>query len=273
MTFEDRIHQMLNWEIDAPLYSSLIIIAILIVLFVIMGIRFRKALKKEEWKEAPRGLVLMGEYYYEFVNKFVKNNMGHAFEGFTVYFMYLFAYLFLSFIWGLTGLPSVIDWLAAPLCLSLTMFIIIQVTAIKYSRWHYFHRFVEPFAFFLPINAVTFWSPVISTTMRMFGNALSGSIIIGLIQWALSSLSGKLFGALTIAAQTNYIPFWDVNHGTVWTQIFLAPIPMGILNLYFTLFTSVIQTLVFAMLNALWISAERPEDYVPRAKKTKKAKA
>ncbi len=265
---------MFEWgDIDAPLYSSLLVIIVLIIICLIVFSRFKKALKKEEWKKPPRGVVLFGEWYYDFCSDFVKKNMGEPFEGFTVYFMYLFAYLLLSFIWGLTGLPSIIDWIAAPLCLSLTMFIIIQVTAIKYTKFRYFHRFIEPFAFFAPINLVTYWSPIISTTMRMFGNALSGSIILGLIQWALSSASGKIFGALTSAAQASYIPYWDVNHGTVWTQIFLAPIPIGVLNLYFTLFTSVIQTLVFAMLNALWISAERPEDYLPKAKKAKKAKA
>lgn len=271
MTFEERVGTMFDWEIDAPLYSSLIVILLLIILCVVCFFRFRRAMKKEEYKQPPRGFLLFAEWYYDFVHKFTINNMGEVFEGFTVYFMALFAYLFVSFMWGLTGLPSIIDWLAGPLCLSLVMFVIIQVVAIKYNKWRYFHRFIEPFPFFLPINMITMWAPIISTTMRMFGNCLSGTIIIGLVQWALGSLSGKIFGSLTMAAQMNYFPAWDVNHSTVWTQIFLAPIPMGVLNLYFSLFTSVIQTLVFAMLNALWIAQERPEDAPTKKKKQRKS--
>ena len=51
-----------------------------------------------------------------------------------------------------------------------------------------------------------------------------------------------------------------MTQGTAWTGIFLAPIPMGILNLYFSLFSGFVQTLVFCSLNAIWISNERPEE-------------
>lgn len=264
MTYQDRIHSMFDWQIDGPLYSSLLVIAILIIICFFVFFRFRRAYKREEYKKRPKGLVFAVEQYYGFANGFVRENMGEGFNYFTVYFMALFAYLFLSFIWGITGMPSIIDWMAAPLALAIIMFVIIHITAIRYQRWRYFSRYVEPVPFFLPINLVTMWTPIISTTMRMFGNCLSGSIILGLIQWALSSLSGKLFGALTAAAQLNYFPSWDISQSTVWTQVFLAPIPMGILHLYFSLFTAGIQTLVFASLNALWFAAERPESYQPK---------
>ena len=269
MTYQDRLNSMFKWDMDGPMYSSLLVILILIVLCIFIFFRFRRAYKRQEYKKRPKGLLFAAEQYYGFINGFVRNNMGEGFSYFNVYFMTLFAYLFLSFIWGITGMPSIIDWLAAPLALAIIMFIIIQVTAIRYQRWRYLHRFIEPVPVFLPINLVTMWTPILSTTMRMFGNCLSGSIILGLIQWAMSSLSGKFFGALTAAAQMNYFPSWDLNHSTVWTQIFLAPIPMGILHLYFSLFTAGIQTLVFASLNALWFAAERPEDYKPKERAAK----
>jgi F-type H+-transporting ATPase subunit a len=78
----------------------------------------------------------------------------------------------------------------------------------------------------------------------MFGNALSGTIMILIVQWALKGLSGVIFG------------FMGPNISTLW----LAPIPVGVLNLYFALFSGFIQTLVFISLNAAWISAERPAE-------------
>ena len=45
--------------------------------------------------------------------------------------------------------------------------------------------------------------------------------------------------------------------------LILAPIPMGILNLYFGLFSAYVQTTVYAFLCALWFAAERPEEEAP----------
>jgi F-type H+-transporting ATPase subunit a len=258
--FDYKIAHMFDWEADAALYSLLIIILILIIVCIAIFIRFTVAYKKKEYLNRPKGLILWAEYYEEWAEGFVGENMGKDLSYFTPYFMFLTAYLFLGFIFGVTGLPSVIDWLAAPLCLSIIMFILIHATAIRYQHWAYFKRYVDPFAIFLPVNLITMWSPIISTSMRMFGNCLAGTIIIGIVQWALSSASGAMFGALTSIAESNYFPSWDVDQSTVWTEIFLAPIPIGVLNLYFSLFSGYIQTTVFIYLNALWIAQERPTE-------------
>ena len=42
-------------------------------------------------------------------------------------------------------------------------------------------------------------------------------------------------------------------------QVVLGPIVIGVLNLYFGLFSGYVQTLVFASLNGVWIGAEIPE--------------
>lgn len=260
VTVDDKIEHMFDWNMDGPMYSSLIVMAIILCLAIFVGIRAKIAYARKDYLKRPKGIVMYAEWFEEFCERFVHDNMGETgFEGWTAYFMALFAYLFVAFIWGLTGMPSIIDWLAAPLSLSIIMFVLIQFTAIRYQHFHYFHRYIEPFAVFLPVNLITMWSPIISTAMRLFGNCLSGTIIIGLVQWALGKLSGNLFGSMTVLAMNNYVPFWDVSQSYVWTQIFLAPIPMGILNLYFSLFSGGVQTLVFATLNALWISAEKPD--------------
>jgi len=250
MSFSEKVSHMLDfsWEaMDAPLFSSLIIMAILLILAIIVGILAKHA----DPLKTPRGLLFLVTWAYDKIHAFVIENMGEAFENYTGYFMCLIPYLGLSFIWGLTGLPSVIDYLAAPLSLSVIMFVLIHATAIRWQKWHYFSRYVEPFAVFLPINLISMWTPIISTSMRMFGNCLSGTIIIGLVQWALSNLAASLFASFTPAGLVG---------------IFLAPIPMGILNLYFSLFSAFIQTTVFTYLTALWIAAEKPvEESIPGA--------
>jgi F-type H+-transporting ATPase subunit a len=243
MSWKDKIAHMWDWNMDASMYSSLIIMAILLVLAVVVCIQANVVYKKKKYLERPHGGYMIAEWGVEHLSKWVETTMGPGNEKMTGYFLGLVTYLFIAFIWGITGLPSVIDWLAAPLSLSIIMFTLIQVTALHYSKWHYFHRYIEPIALFLPINLVTMWTPIISTSMRMFGNCLSGTIIIGLVQWALSKASAMLFASVSTAG---------------WTTIFLAPIPMGILNLYFSLFSGFVQTLVFATLTALWVAQEKP---------------
>ena len=216
-TIDEKVAHMLDFEIEPALVSSLIVMVVLIVLGAIVGLRARKALKNEEYKKRPSGLMFYAEQYVNFVDHFAVDTMGYeVFEPWGGYFFTLFAYLFIAFNFSLIGLPSVIDWLAAPLSLAIIMFVIIQYQGLKWSRWSYFHRYVEPIAVFLPVNLITMWSPILSTTMRLFGNALSGTIIIGIIQWALSNLSGVLFGSLTAMAQAHYFPLWDPDQSVLF---------------------------------------------------------
>lgn len=260
---EARMSSIFKWEgansLDAPLFSSLIIMAILLILGAIIGIRAHIGLKRKEYLQRPKGLLFIAELYYDMCDNFVVSNMGKSGAGYAGYFWTLFAYLFLGFTFSLLGLPSVIDWLAAPLSLAIIMFVMIQVVAIKYQHFGYFHRYIEPIPVFLPINLVTMWSPIISTTMRMFGNCLAGSVIIGLVQWALSNASSAIFSAMGVSGLiVGADAYW--NASPTWTGIFLAPIPMGVMNLYFSLFSGFVQTLVFASLTALWVAQERPEE-------------
>ena len=261
MTYKDKIAHMLDWNMDPQLYSSLICMLIVLILAIIVGIKARRASHLEK----PKGLLLLAEWFYELCHRFTVGNMGETFEAFTGYFMVLMVYLFLGFNWGLTGLPSFVDWLAAPLSLAIIMFVFIHITAIRYQKLRYFRRYTDPFPLFLPMNLISMWSPIISTTMRMFGNCLSGTIVIGLIQWSLAKASSSIFA---------FMPYY--GSGPLGTLIFhpeaaqsifpgsagiwIAGIPSGILNLYFSLFSGFIQTTVFCYLNALWIAAEKPAE-------------
>ena len=248
MDINEKVRHMFDWNMDGPLYTSLIVMLALLIVGIIVGVQARVSLKKKKYLNRPKGLLMLAEWGVEKVDGWTKDTMDHAYTPvWPGYFMVLFTYLFFAFNAGLLGLPSVIDWLAGPLSLAIIMLVLIHVQAIRFQRWSYFKRYVEPFAVFLPVNLVTMWSPLLSTTMRMFGNALAGGVVIGLVQWSLSGVSETIIQSIT-----------GVAEGTEWAGVLLAPIPMGILNLYFSLFSGAIQTLVFCTLNGLWIAAERP---------------
>ena len=230
-------------SISGPVISSLIIMAIVAVLFIIVGIMA----KRHDPLKPSKGLLLVAETFLSWVQNWTRSIMGKEPRNWPGYFLCLFTYLFLSFIWSITGMPSTVDYLVVPLSLSTVMFILIQVTGIRYKKWDYFHRYIEPVPLWLPINLLTMWTPIISTSLRMFGNCLAGSVVIGLVNWGMKNVSYLLFSFMG----------GDINGPA---GIWLGPIPIAVLNLYFALFSGYIQTLVFASLSAVWIGQEIPDD-------------
>ncbi|MCR5078888.1 MAG: F0F1 ATP synthase subunit A [Bacilli bacterium] len=229
-----------EFSLSGGVLCSLIIMSIVAILAIVIGIQAKVC---DPLKPA-KGPLMAAEMFVEWLEQWVKDNMGLKHDSnWGGYFMALFTYLFMSFIWGITGMHSVIDVLLIPLSLAVVMFILIQATALRYQKVRYFHRYIEPFVFWLPINPITMWSPIISTSLRMFGNCIAGSIIISIVDWALQGVSMAIFSAMGD-----------------WGRIFLSPIPIAVLNLYFSLFSGFVQTLVFCSLNAAWIGQEIPRD-------------
>lgn len=236
-----------TFRLSGPTISSLAVMSIVLILAIIVGIQahFQDPMKPS------KGLLGLAEAFVDWLQGWTRNIMGREPRNWPGYFFCLFVYLFLAFIWSITGFPSVIDTMVLPLALSLVMFVLIQFTAIRYQKFGYFHRYIEPIPLFLPVNLITMWTPIISTTLRMFGNCLSGSVVIGLVNWALKNVSASVFSALAAGAA-------DPLDSPA--AIFFAPLPIAVLNLYFALFSGYIQTLVFASLNGVWIGQEMPED-------------
>ncbi len=227
-----------QFRLSGGVLSSLIIMTIIAILAIIIGIQAKVTdpLKK------PKGLLKLAEIFVEWLENWTADTMGIT-KGsmWPGYFMGLFTYLFVSFIWGITGMHTVIDVLLIPLSLAIVMFILIQVTGLRYQKGRYFHRYIEPLIPWLPINLITMWTPIISTSLRMFGNAIAGSIILAIVDWALQGLSVTIFSGMGD-----------------WGRVFLSPVVLAVLNLYFSLFSGYVQTLVFCSLNAVWIGQEIP---------------
>ena len=170
--------------------------------------------------------------------------MGIHFKGFGGFVMAIAVYLFISFIFGLTGLPSPVTNLSVPLSLALITFILIHATSVKYTKWRYFKRYVDPFPVMLPINLISMWAPLLSMTLRLFGNALAGWTLMSIIYWALGNLSSMIFSFMN----------------SPWNQVFIAPLVTPVLHVYFDLFSGLIQTVIFLFLTMINIANEVPDD-------------
>lgn len=233
-----------KFDLSPEIITSLIVMAILVSFSFVIFLIARRAdpLRK------PKGLLLVAEMGVSTFDNLVKETMGDKFKGFGGYIFALAIYLFTAFIFGLTGLPSPMTYLAVPLSLGLVTFVMIHVTAIRFNKWKYFKRYISPFAVFLPVNLLSMWSPLLSLSLRLFGNALSGWVLMSLLYWALESLSAVVF---SFAGEAG--------------QIIIAPFITPVLHLYFDLFSGFVQTLVFIMLTMLFISQEQPDDELEKA--------
>lgn len=230
-----------SMTIPGEVISSLIVMGIIAILAIIIGIqaRFHDPLKK------PRGLLMIAEIGVEFFDNFTANLVGKKLPGIGGFIMAVACYLFISFIFGLTGLPSPVTYMAVPLSLGLTTFLGIHVVAAMKQKWAYFKRYVDPFPFFLPVNLISMWAPLLSLSLRLFGNAVAGWTLMTLIYSALNGL-----GTVVITAVGENL--------TVGAMV--APFITSILHAYFDLFSGFIQTTVFISLSAILIGQEVPED-------------
>ena len=183
----------------------------------------------------PKGIVFIAETYVGYIDSLVEENMGKQFKFLSPYFGFLAAYIFGSFLIGVSGLPSPLTFYWIPFMLALVTFLMINITSLYYNKWKYFKQFVFP----IPIVGIfSLFAPLLSLSLRLFANALAGWIMLYLVYSLLENLSAMIFGGL---------PF------------FIAPFITPILHMYFDLFSGFIQTTVFVLLSMLFISNEVPD--------------
>ena len=221
--------------------SSLFIVGILCLLsfYIAIRARFADPLKK------PKGILFLAEVGVTFFDNLVEGLMGKRYRGFGGFILAIACYLFIAFIWGLTGLPSPVTYLATPLSLGLVTFVLIHANAIRFNKFRYFKRYIEPVPVFLPVNLVSMWAPLLSLSMRLFGNALAGWTLMTLMYSAIGSLGDVV---IEYANQSMHVGG------------FIAPFVTPVLHAYFDLFSGLIQTVVFLFLSMIFIANEGPED-------------
>jgi F-type H+-transporting ATPase subunit a len=225
-------------SLPAETYTSWMVVIIISIFSLIVF----QVSKKVDPFQKPKGLMLIAEWIVATIEGLVKTNMGRHFKFLTPYFLSITLYLFIGFLFGLTGLSSPLSYYMNTFTIVLISFVLIHFTAIKTNGWKYFKRFIEPFPVFLPINLFSVWVPLVSMSFRIFGNILSGFILMSLIYFTLGELSSFVFS------------FLPSGLSSIW----LAPLVAPWFHLYFDLFSALIQTLVFISLSMLFIAQEGP---------------
>lgn len=213
-------------ELQVELVFSLIIITALCIFFIYAG----KKVMAADPLQKPKGVVLVCETGIEMVYNYMKSIMPSQFEkNYYPYFAMMFVYLIVANLSGLIGFDAPTSNYSITLAITLITFVLIQYNAFKKKGGlTYIKELVWP-----PTNILSAVSPLISLSMRLFGNILSGTILMGLVYQFTGWLSGMI------------IPF-----------NFLGPIIAPVLHAYFDVFAGCIQTLVFVTLSSILIAIE-----------------
>lgn len=231
------LNSIIGWDIPGEVIVSLGVMLIVIILSFVVFLLARKA----DPLKPSKGLLNVLEIAVEKVDRMVLDAMGPAFKNFGGYYMGIAAYIFLCFIVGIAGFPAPLTGLEAPLSLGLLGLCGIHGVAIKYQKGRYFKRFIDPIPIFLPMNLLSMWVPMISLTFRLFGNALSGWVIMSLLYNAFTAISQTIFGS---------------QYGSILFSSVAGPI----LHAYFDVIVGLLQTYVYMMVTALLIVQEKPDE-------------
>lgn len=222
-----QIHGLIKFQLfgqELWLTTTHVSILIICVLLLIFALVVRAKLSDAEGR--PGVLQNIAELAVESLDNMVHGSMGNNGLGFRNYIGVLFLFLIVSNLSGLLGLrPPTADY-GVTLPLGLITFTLIQFNNIKYNKAGAFTELFKPLPFLFPINLIGEIAVPFSLSLRLFGNVLSGTVIMGL-----------LYGLL-------YKVAW------AWP---------GILHIYFDLFSGCIQAYVFCMLTMVFINAKMPE--------------
>lgn len=224
----ERMHFLISGKeiiISETVLNSILVVALLSILAFVVN----NKIKKERVDKAPSNFINIIEMLVEFIDGMVRTNMGERNMGFAPFMTTLISYLAVSNLLGIVGLEAPTSDFSVTLTLAVFVFVTVQASKIKSSGglFGYFKSFTKPMGFMTPINIITELANPISMSFRLFGNIMSGALIIALLNGALG---------------------------------YFSPLVTTPLRLYFDVFIGLLQAYIFVMLAMIFIEGATIEE-------------
>ena len=151
------------------------------IFILVVAIIARIKINKAEASDTPGFFQNIIELIVEMLQTMVEGIMGRNANKFVNYMSTLFLFIIISNISGLFGLrPPTADY-GVTLCLGLITFVLIQFNGIKKNKIRHFTALFQPIWFLFPINLIGEFAVPLSLSLRLFGNIMSGTVLMGLI--------------------------------------------------------------------------------------------
>ena len=224
--------------LQTTVFSILIITAVIIVFLIFVNGK----LKKFDPMDEPKGIVLLMMVAVQTIDNMVKEKTNdEVAKTLTPYMLTVALYLFMANISGLFALETPTSNYSVTLVLAAITCILIEVYSAKArGAKSYIKTWFEPFAPFVVLNLFSKLSTLLSLSLRLFGNILSGGILMSVIYQMLASIS-------------KMIPFMGEFN---IMGVLVAPV----LHFYFDLFSGVMQAFIFITLTISFIGKELPKE-------------
>lgn len=218
--------------------SILIVTIFLAVSFWLIN----KQLQTLQGKQKPNRLAAGVVKLVSWINQYTVDAMGEEYgRKFSAYIGTVFIYLLVSNISGLFGLSAPTSNYSVTLSFAAITWVLIQAVSIKTNGFKgYLKSFLDPFAFFLIPNIFGQIAPLLSLSLRLFGNVVAGSTIMSMLYMFTGWVS-------------QFIP---VIGGFNFFGVIVAPV----LHLYFDLFSGFLQSFLFISLTIIFIGVETPQE-------------
>ncbi|HHU07153.1 MAG TPA: F0F1 ATP synthase subunit A [Clostridiaceae bacterium] len=194
--------------ITETIFNTWIIMGILILLAIIMRIRMRS------FATVPTGAQNIIEAVVEKFDDFAIQSVGENNRIVVPWFFAVFVFILSSSLFSPFGLRApTADW-ATTFAMAIATFIIMVLRGLSTRGGYYIKSLFEPHFVFFPINLIGELAKPLSLSFRLFGNVLSGTIIL------------TLYYALTpwlvqIGVPALFHAFFDVVIGFIQTYIFV----------------------------------------------------
>jgi F-type H+-transporting ATPase subunit a len=246
------MHETIVWHLgNITLHAKTLIMTWIVMAFLII---FSILATRKLTSGTPGKLQNVLEWVVDFVKSLISDSMDYK-KGAPLlsYLLTLIVFIFFSNILGL--IPNVFAPLfvgiefdqvnkilgdvimASPtadinttLALATLTIILVVVWGIRFKGAGYFHHFLEPYPFFLPIHIIDFIAKPMTLAFRLFGNIYAGEVLIAVM---------LMLPGLLVAGTVLPMPVW----------------------LGFSIFIGAIQSFVFTVLTIAYISQAVASDH------------
>lgn len=245
-------------EFSPQIYTLLVTVVILCIVFVLLG----NYVNKQDPVQKPKKLMLLVEIYYNAMDKLV-NSIFFGNAG----ILLPYCSMLIVYIWVMNMLSLVVPFDApttdynVPLALVVISFVFRYGYDYKFNgiRRH-FKSYFEPYPFMAILGVLDIIAKPLSMSMRLFGNILSGTLILAVFYSSLGALQEMIF---------HFAP--RASDGTIAFN-FLGAIVAPPFHFYFDVFAGTIQAFVFTLLTLIFTALELDFDLVSKKRKAKEDK-
>ena len=193
--------------LPAYFLTSLGIILFLIILSIWVG----SYVSKLDVRDKPNKFVTLIIQFIDFFNNYVKGYIGKHWKFVTPITLTLALYVALANISGIFALDAPTKYTSITFSLSIISFVVVQATGFISQSWKHLLGLFKPLWPLFPLNVISDLTPILSMALRLFGNIVSGSVILLLVY--------ELTGWASLAVAPAFHLVFDIGFGLVQTLV------------------------------------------------------